>query len=39
MYLERIFDILIDLAICGQHSVRKVICSPPVMCDELIQMV
>ena len=27
LYLERIFDILIDLAICGEHSVRKALCS------------
>ena len=27
LYLERIFDIFIDLAICGEHYVRKALCS------------
>ena len=31
MYLERIFDIFINLAVCGQIQVRMQLCSAPVM--------
>ena len=39
MYLERIFDIFINLAICGQLTVRKELCSNKVMSANLTQVV
>ena len=39
LYLERIFDIFIDLAICGEHSVRKAICSNLIMGQLLTRVV
>lgn len=39
MYLERIFYVFINLAICGQHVVRKDLCSESVMGTNLTQVV
>ena len=38
-YLERIFDIFINLAISGQHAVRRELCSESVMGQNLTQIV
>lgn len=38
-YLERIFDILINLAICGQHMVRRELCSEAVLGANLTQFI
>jgi len=39
IYLERIFDILINLAICGQFTVRKELCSDSVLGANLTQFI